>query len=539
MDRSRKTARRTVALAAAGATALALTIAPAAAANAAKGGVSCDNRNNNTVAKLLDCVNAEGVMEHLEAFQEIADANGGNRAADTPGYEASVDYVVETLEAAGWEVSIDEFDYAYQPPAELQQLTPVNATLPAGNFSEGSGSGTVTGQVIPVDLVLTPPRDPVTSGCEDSDFAGLDFSGPTDIALVQRGTCEFGVKARNAQEAGAEAVIVMNQGNTPERSGVITNVTLIGENPDPLDIPVITTSFDGGAALAVAGSTARVVKPAPENHPQENVIAELPGRNDDNVVMAGAHLDSVPEGPGINDNGSGSAALIEIAQNLSKLKPQNTVRLAWWGAEEEGLIGSTEYVEGLTQEERDRIGLYLNFDMVASPNYIYMVYDGDETSFEAPVVVPEGSIEIEDLFERYFTGAGIPYDDAEFSGRSDYEAFINADIPSGGLFTGAEEVKTPEQAEIWGGTAGDAFDPCYHQECDDIGNVDEEALGVNTDAIALAVLVYSYSTELVNGVPGRSVPGGLRLPDPAGAEGTFAGGGGGLHHDHDHAAAAD
>ncbi|MFE7843909.1 M28 family metallopeptidase [Microbacterium sp. NPDC057407] len=539
MDRSRKTARRTVAFAAAGATALALTVAPAAAANAAQGGVSCDTRNNNTITKLLDCVSADGVMEHLEAFQEIADANGGNRAADTPGYEASVDYVVETLEAAGWDVSIDEFDYAYQPPAELQQLTPVNATLPAGNFSEGSGSGTVTGQIIPVDLVLAPPRDPVTSGCEDADFAGLDFSGPTDIALIQRGTCEFGVKARNAQEAGAEAVIIMNQGNTPERSGVITNVTLIGENPTALDIPVITTSFDGGAALAVPGATARVVKPEPENHPQENVIAELPGRNDDNVVMAGAHLDSVPEGPGINDNGSGSAALIEIAQNLSKLKPQNTVRFAWWGAEEEGLIGSTEYVEGLSQEERDRIALYLNFDMVASPNYIYMVYDGDETSFEAPVVVPEGSTEIEDLFERYFTGAGIPYDDAEFSGRSDYEAFINADIPSGGLFTGAEEVKTAEQAEIWGGTAGEAFDPCYHQACDDIGNLSEEALGVNTDAIALAVLVYSYSTELVNGVPGRSIPGGLALPDPAGAEGTFAGGGGGLHHDHDHAAAAD
>ena len=124
--------------------------------------------------------------------------------------------------------------------------------------------------------------------------------------------------------------------------------------------------------------------------------------------MAGAHLDSVQAGPGINDNGSGSASLLEIAQNMSKNKPQNTVRLAWWGAEEAGLIGSTEYVDGLSQAEKDRIALYLNFDMVASPNYIFMVYDGDESGFEAPVVVPDGSVAIEDLFESYFTKVGQP-----------------------------------------------------------------------------------------------------------------------------------
>lgn len=539
MNRSRKPARRSVALIAAGATALALTIAPASAAFAGgghsgggHGAGSCEQRNNNTVKKLLECVTAEGTMEHLNALQRIADANDGNRAADTPGYERSVQYVTKTLKRAGWKVTVDEFDYNVPIPT-IQQLTPQNVAQPAGFFAEGSAEGTVTGKVIPVDLVLTAPRDPVTSGCEATDFTGLDFTGPNDIALIQRGTCEFGVKARNAQNAGAEAVIIMNQGNTPERSGLITNVTLIGENPTALDIPVVNTTFDAGAALAVPGSTATVTMVI-ENHPQKNVIAELPGRNKNNVVMAGAHLDSVPEGPGINDNGSGSAALLELAQNLRKLKPQNTVRLAWWGAEEEGLIGSTAYVDGLTQAEKDRIALYLNFDMIASPNYIYMVYDGDESTFEAPVVVPEGSIQIEDLFEQYFTSIDTPYDDAEFSGRSDYEAFINADIPSGGLFTGAEEEKTPEQAEIWGGTAGEWLDPCYHQDCDDIDNVSEEALGVNADAIALSVLAYSYSTEAVNGVRGTKIPGGLRLPDPAGAEGTWAGGGGGLHGDHGH-----
>ena len=189
------------------------------------------------------------------------------------------------------------------------------------------------------------------------------------------------------------------------------------------------------------------------------MIAELPGSNNDNVVMAGAHLDSVTAGPGINDNGSGSAALLETALQMSKVKPENTVRFAWWGAEEAGLIGSTAYVDGLSQAERDRIALYMNYDMVGSPNYIFMVYDANQSTFEAPVAVPPGSDAIEDLYESYYTRIGEPYDDTEFSGRSDYQAFIEAGIPSGGLFTGAEVVKTAEQAAIWGGTAGEQFDP--------------------------------------------------------------------------------
>jgi Zn-dependent M28 family amino/carboxypeptidase len=170
--------------------------------------------------------------------------------------------------------------------------------------------------------------------------------------------------------------------------------------------------------------------------------------------------------------------------------------------------------------------------MVASPNYIFMIYDGDESSYEAPVAVPEGSVQIEDLFERYFTSVGQPYDDAEFSGRSDYQAFIANDIAAGGLFTGAEVEKTAEQQAIWGGTTGAAFDPCYHSACDTIDNINVGALEVNADAIALSVLAYSYSTELVNGVVGKSIPGGLNLPDPAGPEMTYPDGDGGLAHGH-------
>jgi Zn-dependent M28 family amino/carboxypeptidase len=207
------------------------------------------------------------------------------------------------------------------------------------------------------------------------------------------------------------------------------------------------------------------------------VIAERRGDNNDNVVMAGAHLDSVQAGPGINDNGSGSAVLLEVAQQLAHVNLQNTVRLAWWGAEESGLLGSGAYVAGLNQAEKDRIALYMNFDMVGSPNYIFMTQDADESSFNAPVVVPPGSEAIEDLFESFYTKQGEPYDDAAFDGRSDYQAFIQSGIPAGGLFTGAEVPKTAAQQAIWGGTTAAQFDPCYHLACDTFANNNNHALG--------------------------------------------------------------
>ncbi len=505
--------------------ALVAAVLPAGAAVAAPAQTACDTRTNNTYTKLLECVRVEGVREHQAAFQAAADANGGTRAAGTGGYDDSVAYVVDRLEAAGWDVELDEFPFTFIPPAVLQQLTPVSATYETGAFT-GTGFGTVSGQIIPVDLALDPPQAS-TSGCEASDFAGLDFDGPADIALIQRGACFFSDKALNAQAAGAEAVIIFNQGNEPSREGLIVG-TLGGTNVAA--IPVVGASFADGVALSQEGSTAFVNVDPPEERPQVNVIAELPGANDDNVVMAGAHLDSVQRGPGIQDNGSGSAALLEVAEQIAKLKPQNTLRFAWWGAEESGLLGSNAYVAGLAQSELDRIALYLNFDMIGSPNYIFMVYDGDESGFDAPVPVPDGSIAIEDLFESYYTLMGEPYDDAAFSGRSDYQAFINNEIPAGGLFTGAEVVKTDAQAAIWGGTAGEQFDPCYHLACDTYDNISLHALDVNSDAVAMAVLTYAYSTETVNGVPGKKVPGKFTIPAPAGPQGTF-GTDGGAHLD--------
>jgi len=502
---------------------------------------ACAERGNVSYTALLDCVTLEGVRAHQAAFQAIADANGGNRAAATPGYEASVDYVIEQLDDTRWDVEIHEFDFTVPQP--IQQHTPVVATHAVGGVT-GSALGTVTNQVTPIDVKLLPAdRASSTSGCDGAfteaavgapltahpdgpnDFAGF-VAGR--IALVQRGGCSFALKVANAQTAGAAAVILFNQGNVTvpptDRSSTLTNITAVppaGSAFTTITIPVVGTSFAAGEVLAQPGTTATV---AVINVPQKNVIAELDGKNDDNVVMAGGHLDSVEEGPGINDNGSGSAALLETAIMIAKLKPENTLRFAWWGGEEAGLLGSQAYVDDLSAAERDRIALYMNYDMIGSPNYIFMVYDADKSTFDpgAAVPIPAGSTAIEDVYESFYTLKEEPYDDTEFSGRSDYEAFIFAGIPSSGLFTGAEEQKTAEQQAIWGGVTGAQFDPCYHEACDTFANNSDHALDVNSDAVAFAALTFAYSTETVNGVEGKKVPGGKGwMPAPAGPEGTF------------------
>jgi Zn-dependent M28 family amino/carboxypeptidase len=476
---------------------------------ASAGDPACDTRVNSTVDKLLECVTIDGVRAHQAAFQAAADANGGVRAAGTPGYDATVDYVVETLEAAGYDVELDPFDFTFQALGVLTQLSPFTASYETGSFS-GSGFGEVTGNVIPVDLALGNaewPGGPATStsGCEASDFAGLDFSGPADIALVQRGFCFFSVKAVNAEAAGAEAVIVLNQGNDPTRLGPVSgNATALPDgSPSNIGIPMVGASFDAGIALSQAGSTAFVRIDPPVETAQYNVIAELPGKNDTNVVMAGAHLDSVQQGPGIQDNGSGSAAILETAVQMAKVKPENTVRFAWWGAEESGLLGSRAYVNDLSQGEIDRIALYLNFDMIGSPNYVFFIYDGDDSDGVGAGPGPEGSAQIEAFFEDFYEARGEAYLGTDFSGRSDYGPFIAVGIPAGGLFTGAEGVKTPEQAAIWGGTAGDQYDPCYHLACDTFDNVSLHALDVNSDAVAASVLSHGMNTELINGEKGK------------------------------------
>ncbi|MBB6473801.1 M28 family peptidase [Sphaerisporangium rubeum] len=220
-----------------------------------------------------------------------------------------------------------------------------------------------------------------------------------------------------------------------------------------------------------------------------NVIADWPGGNPDDILMVGAHLDSVTAGPGINDNGSGSAAILETALEVARqsLVPTKHLRFAWWGAEEGGLRGSTYYVSNLSTTDRSKIKGYYNFDMVASPNPGYFLYDGDDSDGVGSGPGPAGSAELERVLADYFTSIGVPTRGTDFDGRSDYGPFISRGIPAGGTFTGAEGTKTSAQATLWGGTAGQAFDSCYHRSCDTTSNINDTALNRNADAIAYAV----------------------------------------------------
>ncbi|MBQ1125179.1 M28 family metallopeptidase [Streptomyces smyrnaeus] len=211
-----------------------------------------------------------------------------------------------------------------------------------------------------------------------------------------------------------------------------------------------------------------------------NLIADWPKGGTGATVMTGAHLDSVRSGPGINDNGSGSAGVLETALAVAKadLEPKKHLRFAWWGAEEQGMVGSGHYVDSLSKDELGKIDAYLNFDMIGSPNAGHFVYDDDPA--------------VESVFTDWFRAKGVRTEPSkETNGRSDHASFKRAGVTVGGTFTGAGARKTRAQADKWGGTAGEPYDACYHSSCDDTSNIDEKALDLHSDAIAHAVWTLS------------------------------------------------
>lgn len=464
--------------------------------NAGSDDASCDNRVNNTSEKLLQCVTLDGVRAHQAALQEIADANGGTRVSGSPGYDKSAEYAAQVFRDAGYLVTVQPFQFqtfVSLAPSILEQIAPGTGAI-ENSIMSYSGSGDVTAAVTAL------PNDG-TPGCEAADFAGFTAG---HIALISRGSCTFAIKATHAYNAGAVGVVIYNNA-----AGVL-NGTL--GNTFTLDLPVTSVTQAVGQQLAATAGLVLRLKTSTFRGiaTTYNVLAESTDGNPNNVVMVGAHLDSVNAGPGINDNGSGSAAILETAVQMAKVKPLNKLRFALWGAEESSLVGSTYYVNGLSAAEKAKIALYLNFDMIGSPNHVFFVYDGDDSDGVGAGPGPSGSAQIEKVFESYYQGLGVPFKGTDFSGRSDYGPFIAAGIPSGGLFTGAEGVKTAAEAATWGGTAGIAYDPCYHQACDTYANVDLTALDVNADAVAYATLQFSMNTESVNAERGK---GNFKMPD--------------------------
>ncbi len=438
-------------------------------------------------------VTADGMFAHLRALQAIANSNKGNRAAGTPGYDASVDYVAKALRSRGFKVSTPQFERLY-------------------TASQGKPALTVAGRSYPVDqaslLVRTPPggltgqpvRPTQPGGCTAGDYPTV--VPKSAIAVVDDSGCSVVDKQNSAVAKGAAALIVVSE---PNGQGAPPNLFGPGYY-NQLTVPVAVVGGYGAAALGRATAPVRLVLDTQTvKIISRNVLAQTKTGVPNEVVMVGAHLDGPPGGPGINDGGSGVAAVLETALQLGPLPPvTNAVRFVFWGAEEDGLNGSMDYVFGLDNDQLDDIALYLNFDMLGSPNAGFFTDDGDQSGPPGPGVasadVPEGSAGIERTLAGYLNLAGKRPADMPLSTRADYHPFLVAGVPIGGMTTGALQTKTTVQARLWGGQPGVAFDPNYQSVRDTVDNINREALGVMGSGVAFAVGSYAESIRGVNGV---------------------------------------
>ncbi|MBO0865545.1 MAG: M20/M25/M40 family metallo-hydrolase [Mycobacterium sp.] len=442
-------------------------------------------------AALRQRVRTDAMTAHLSKLQDIASANGNTRAVGTPGYDASIDYVVGKLRDKGFDVQTPQFD-ARVFHSDPGSVTVGGKTIEAHalQFSIPTPPDGVSGP-----LVAAPAGD--SPGCAASDYDKLPVRGA--VVLVDRGTCPFAQKEAAVVQHGAVALIVADNVVEEKMGGTL------GENTD-VKIPVVSVTKPDGAQLrANPGPTTVKLKADTKSIRARNVVAQTKTGSTSDVVMIGAHLDSVPEGPGINDNGSGVAAVLETALQLgSSPQVHNAVRFGFWGAEELGLIGSRKYIESLDLNALKDIALYMNFDMLASPNPGYFTYDGDQSlpaDKRGNPVVPEGSAGIERSLAAYLDSAGKTPQDTSFDGRSDYDAFTIAGIPSGGLFSGAENKKSEEQVKLWGGTADQPFDPNYHKATDTYDHIDAAALGIHGGGVAYVTALYAQDLGGRNGIP--------------------------------------
>ncbi|RPA98448.1 Zn-dependent exopeptidase [Choiromyces venosus 120613-1] len=432
--------------------------------------------------KLRRALHRKVLLEHAEKYQSFADSTPDrNRVAGSVGHNMTVDYLYETLAATGY-YNVNKQPFTYIFSKGNASFSALSKTYDSNYFDYSPSTGGST--------LIAPLAKVANLGCDQSDYP--DLTGK--IALISRGTCDFGLKVARAGTAGAVGAVIYNNAPGAIGGGTLREIS----RPEGPYVPVAGISGTDGAALITAMESGTVegkllVNSVTEVRYTNNVCAITKGGDQNNIIMSGGHSDSVAAGPGINDNGSGSLGNLEIALQLTKWSVKNAVRFCFWSAEEFGLLGSDYYIENLPETERAKIALYLNFDMIASPNFGYFLYDGDGSAFN--ITGPPGSDAIEHLFEEYFEEVGLPTRPTAFSGRSDYGPFLKVGIPSGGIFTGAEGIKTTEQAALWGGQAGVAYDINYHKASDDVNDLNLGAWIQNTKAAAHAIATYALSTE--------------------------------------------
>ncbi|KAI0555457.1 peptidase family M28 [Xylaria curta] len=418
-------------------------------------------------------IKTEELERNLWNLNRIAQENGGNRAFGTPGYEASIDYVLErakTRFGPEYDTTVQPFDHLYNEVREISLTGPDGEAVDVITliYNPGTDDGPIK-----APLIDTPVDDTRGSACFEDQWEGIDATGK--LALVKRGSCAIADKLRLARAHGALGVILYhNTASTP-------NSATLGAESYGQIVPVATITQAVGQAwkASLAAGEEVVVElyidAIFEERQSWNIIAETKEGDPNNVVMLGAHLDSVQAGGGVNDDGSGTSLLMEIMTELRYYKGYaNKVRFAWWGAEESGLVGSLYYTSTLTPEEADKIRFYFNYDMVGSPYAEYQIYVGDNEGDEAGA---------SRLFS-YLEAAGKPAQYVNFGSSSDYVGFLELGIPSSGIFTGASA----------------STDPCYHLACDTISNVNLDALTVNSKAAANAAAEFALSLE---GVPRR------------------------------------
>ncbi|MFC1853812.1 M28 family peptidase [candidate division CSSED10-310 bacterium] len=464
---------------------------------------SDDDDDDQTMGMLESALDIEAIMAHLEQLELIAQGNNGHRAAGSSGYDQSVSYIRETLSNTDFIITEQEVQVRYfeeTAPPVLEMISPENTSYTWGTdyvTLSYSGSGDVHSEIVFIDPMIPPGEtdNSSTDGCEEEDFQNIDLTGK--IAVIQRGSCYYHIKATYAEQNGASAVLIFNEGQAGRQEVISATLTAGSE----VTIPVLGLSYNLGYKLYTLTQTGQTVEmhvtvtALDEWTVASNIFAETASGNDDQVIILGAHLDSVTAGPGINDDGSGSAALLELAYQIASLgyKPVNKITFAWWTAEEDGLLGSEYFLADLLANNPaalGRIAMYLNFDMIASPNYIRGVQDSDQSVIDSGFEqTPPGSGDLEQSFLDYFQARDLPTVPVGIS-RSDDVSFFNYGIPSSALATGSAGLKSQNEVALFGGTAGEPYDPCWHRACDTTDNIDQEILLQNAQAIASVLESY-------------------------------------------------
>ncbi|KAJ1951995.1 hypothetical protein IWQ62_006321, partial [Dispira parvispora] len=456
-----------------------------------------------------DFLDQDRIRRHLKAFEGIAHAHGNSRAVNL-GHRESGDYIFNVLQRTNACDTL-ETQWFSSPvwtelrPPHLTLISPYEITFQHKVDFQSMRFGGNTTQLLNVPVIAVP-----SGGCRQQEYS-TEVQGAVVLLQEDKG-CSFWDAAYAAENRGAAGVLFYNR---PTRKQLLRSRVRLDEwkAGDPLiTIPVLTASYSVGQLLTGAPNVRINLDIAARTTVEStfNVLCEWKGDDPDDTVVAGAHLDSVAAGPGINDNGSGSATLLEILLTLRQqgFQPSRRLLFAWWGAEEDGLMGSKHFVRTLKAASEDslvdnvpespvrsswpirapitwdQIALYLNFDMLASPNYVSLVFRAADAP---PDVVVEATY-IQRAFEEFFQSRGYTYELTDMITGSDFVPFMKNGVPTGGLATGAGKIKTVEQRRLHGGLANAAFDTCYHNACDTVENINWEALYRMSEAAAHVII---------------------------------------------------